>query len=86
MTSFVSLAGIILLLALSIYLYATGKIVFGAVITSGIFANQIMNAITSIAESLNEIKSSKKVRQQIRDLQQKLNFRLKVIPLKTLIN
>ena len=77
MTSFVSLAGIILLLALSIYLYATGKIVFGAVITSGIFANQIMNAITSIAESLNEIKSSKKVRQQIRDLQQKVEFPVK---------
>lgn len=56
MTSLVSLAGIISLLALSIYLYATGKIVFGAVITSGIFANQIMNAITLIAESLNEIK------------------------------
>lgn len=77
MTSFVSLAGIILLLALSIYLYATGKIVFGAVITSGIFANQIMNAITSIAESLNEIKSSKKVRQQISDLQQKVEFPVK---------
>lgn len=77
MTSFVSLAGIISLLALSIYLYATGKIVFGAVITSGIFANQIMNAITLIAESLNEIKSSKKVRQQISDLQQKVVFPIK---------
>lgn len=77
MTSLVSLAGIISLLALSIYLYATGKIVFGAVITSGIFANQIMNAITSIAESLNEIKSSKKVRQQISDLQQKVEFPVK---------
>ncbi|MED7629272.1 UNVERIFIED_CONTAM: ABC transporter ATP-binding protein, partial [Lactobacillus helveticus] len=40
-TSFVSLLGIALLLFLSIYLYATGQIVFGAVITSGIFANQI---------------------------------------------
>lgn len=77
MTSFVSLAGIISLLALSIYLYATGKIVFGAVITSGIFANQIMNAITLIAENLNEIKSSKKVRQQISDLQQKVVFPIK---------
>lgn len=77
MTSFVSLSGIILLLALSIYLYATGKIAFGAIVTSGIFANQIMNAITSIAESLNEIKSSKKIRQQISDLQQKVEFLVK---------
>lgn len=77
MTSLVSLAGIISLLALSIYLYATGKIVFGAVITSGIFANQIMNAITLIAESLNEIKSSNKVRQQLNDLQQKVVFPIK---------
>ena len=77
MTSLVSLAGIISLLALSIYLYATGKIVFGAVITSGIFANQIMNAITLIAESLNEIKSSNKVRQQINNLQQKVVFPIK---------
>lgn len=73
-TSFVSLIGIVLLLVLSIYLYATGKIVFGAVITSGIFANQIMSAITYIAESLNEIKSSKKIRQKIDKLQRPLNI------------
>ncbi|MEK2462822.1 ABC transporter ATP-binding protein, partial [Lactobacillus gasseri] len=41
MTSLVSLAGIISLLSLSIYLYATGKIVFGELITSWIFDNKI---------------------------------------------
>ncbi|WP_297818156.1 ABC transporter ATP-binding protein [uncultured Lactobacillus sp.] len=73
-TSIVSLLGIILLLVLSIYLYATGKIVFGAVITSGIFANQIMNAVTYIAESLNQIKSSKKLRQEMENLQHPVIF------------
>lgn len=73
-TSFISLIGIVLLLVLSMYLYATGKIVFGAVITSGILANQIMSAITYIAESLNEIKSSRKIRQKINKLQQPLNI------------
>lgn len=69
-TSFISLIGIILLLLLSIYLYATGKIVFGAVVTSGIFANQIMGSVIYIAESLNQIKSSNKLRQRINNLQQ----------------
>lgn len=68
-TSFVSLIGIILLLVLSIYLYAVGKIVFGAVVTSGIFSNQIMDSVIYIAESLNQIKSSKKLRQEINNLQ-----------------
>ena len=36
-----------------------------------------MNAITLIAESLNEIKSSNKVRQQINNLQQKVVFNIK---------
>lgn len=73
-TSIVSLLGIVLLLALSIYLYATGQIVFGAVITSGIFANQIMNAITYLADSLNQIKSSQKLRQEIKKFQEPVKF------------
>ena len=73
-TSFVSLLGIALLLFLSIYLYATGQIVFGAVITSGIFANQIMNSVTYLADSINQIKSSKKLRQEISKLQQPVEF------------
>ncbi len=77
LTSLISLIGIILLLALSIYLYATGQIVFGAIITYGIFANQIMNAITYLAESLNQIKSSKKVRLKILNLQESVQFNVK---------
>lgn len=77
LTSLISLIGIILLLALSIYLYATGQIVFGAIITSGIFANQIMNAVTYLAESLNQIKSSKKVRHKILNLQESVQFNIK---------
>ena len=77
LTSLISLIGIILLLALSIYLYATGQIVFGAIITSGIFANQIMNAVTYLAESLNQIKSSKKVRLKILNLQESVQFNVK---------
>ena len=76
-TSFVSLIGIILLLVLSIYLYATGKIVFGAVVTSGIFANQIMDSVIYISKSLNQIKSSNKLRQRIDHLQQ-INSELKI--------
>lgn len=73
-TSFVSPLGIVLLLFLSVYLYFTGQIVFGAVITSGIFANQILNAVTLLAESINLVKSSNKLRQKLAKLQEPVVF------------
>lgn len=73
-TSLVSLLGIILQLLLSVYLYFSGRIVFGAVITSGIFANQIMNAVTLLAESINQINSSKKLREKMLRLQTPVKF------------
>lgn len=69
-TSLVSIAGTGVLLLLSVYLYATGQIAFGAVVSSGIFSSQIIEAVDWLADSLNQIKSSKQLREDIISLQQ----------------
>lgn len=54
-----------LILLLSIYLYVKGQIVFGAIITTGEFAGTIMNGMQYVVNALNQINSSKKLREKM---------------------
>lgn len=68
-TSIFSLLGQIALIVLAAYLYFSGQISFGAVITAGNFAGTTMNGINLIAESINQMKSAKKLNSEMIELQ-----------------
>lgn len=67
-----SVVGLIGQIALSLFaaiLYFKGKISFGAVIVSSSYSYTIMNSVMMMSQSMNKLNSSKKVNEQILELQ-----------------